>query len=659
MTGINTNLNWSHRLSQRVFMTAGYQFSRMATLSKPFWDGRANISGQAGITGNSQDSADWGPPTLAFSSGIAGLSDAQFSRNRNQTDGASYSLLWSRYRHNIKFGGDFRRRQFNYLAQQDPRGGFTFTGAATAASASGTGADFADFLLGIPDTSAIAFGNADKYFRESTYDAYAMDDWRINPQFTLNVGLRWEYGAPITELYGRLVNLDIAPGFAAVAPVLESNPVGSLTHDRYPGSLIRPDKRGYQPRVAIAWRPISGSSTLVRASYGIYDDTSVYQTLAQQMAQQAPLSKSLSVQNSSACPLTLANGFNACSAVTANTFGVDPNFRVGYAQNWSASVQRDLPGSLQLVASYLGIKGTRGVQEFLPNTYPTGSVNSCSACPVGFAYLTSNGNSSREAGQVQLRRRLHNGLTASLLYTYAKAIDDDAALGGQGAVMPTQTFGSSLGGAGGGASALMAGPAIGPSNLAIAQNWLDLRAERGLSTFDQRHLLNVQAQYSTGMGIGGKTLMSGWRGALYKEWNIGTQISVGSGLPETPVYLTAVPGTGVTGTIRPNATGASIYAAPTGLALNPAAYAAPPAGQWGNAGRDSVTGPDAFTLNVSMGRTFRLDSRWNLDLRIDSTNFLNHPTFTSWYTTINSAQFGLPASANNMRSLQTTVRLRF
>ena len=276
LTGINTNLNWSHRLSQRVFITAGYQFSRLATLSKPFWDGRANVSGQAGIMGNNQDPANWGPPTLAFSSGIAGLSDAQFSRNRNQTDGASYSLLWSRYRHNIKFGGDFRRRQFNYLAQQDPRGVFTFTGAATAASASGTGADFADFLLGLPDTSAIAFGNADKYFRESMFDGYAMDDWRINPQFTLNWGLRWEYGAPITELYGRLVNLDIAPGFAAVAPVLENNPVGSLTHDRYPSSLIQPDKRGYQPRVAIAWRPISGSSTLVRASYGIYDDTSVY-----------------------------------------------------------------------------------------------------------------------------------------------------------------------------------------------------------------------------------------------------------------------------------------------------------------------------------------------------------------------------------------------
>ena len=84
-------------------------------------------------------------------------------------------------------------------------------GSASGAAVGGD--DFADFLLGVPDTSSIAFGNADKYFRESVYDAYITDDWRVNPQFTLNAGIRWEYGAPITELYGRLVNLDIASGF--------------------------------------------------------------------------------------------------------------------------------------------------------------------------------------------------------------------------------------------------------------------------------------------------------------------------------------------------------------------------------------------------------------------------------------------------------------
>ncbi len=413
------------------------------------------------------------------------------------------------------------------------------------------------------------------------------------------------------------------------------NPVGSLTGEQYPNSLVRPDKRGFQPRIGIAWRPVSGSSLVVRAGYGVYYDTSVYQTIAVQMAQQPPLSKTFSVQNSAANPLTLANGFNAVPA--GNTFAIDPNFRVGYAQNWNLAVQRDLPGSLQMTATYLGIKGTRGVQEFLPNTYPAGAVNPCPSCPAGFAYLTSNGNSTREAAEIQLRRRLHSGFTAAVEYTFSKSIDDDAVLGGQGATIP----------------------AAPPRALAIAQNWLDLSAERGLSSFDQRHLLTAQIQYTTGMGMAGGTLLSGWRGALFKEWTFGAQITAGSGLPQTPVYLAPVEGTGVTGTIRPEYSGAPLYAAPAGLYLNPAAYTAPPAGQWGNAGRDTITGPAQFTLNASLGRTFRLNDRFNLDLRFDATNALNHVNYTAWDTTVNSTQFGFAAAANAMRSVQTTLRLRF
>jgi hypothetical protein len=646
LLGINTSANWSHRLNQAWFMNLGYQFSRLATHSTPYFEDRENVSGEAGITGNDQNPMNWGPPSLTFSSGIAGLSDAQSSFNRNETSGVSDSLRWVHAGHNITFGSDFRRQEFNYLSQQNARGSFTFTGAAT-------GSDFADFLLGIPDTSAVAFGNADKYFRESVYDAFINDDWRISPELTLNVGARWEYGAPITELYGRLVNLDIAPDFAAVAPVVAAAPDGTLTGQRYPTSLVRPDKRGIEPRVGIAWRPISGSSTVVRAGYGIYYDSSVYQTIAVQMGQQPPLSKTLSVQNSPSDPLTLADGFVASPSITGNTFAIDPNFRPGYAQNWQLSVQRDLPGSLQMTATYLGIKGTNGPQEFLPNTFPVDAVNPCPACPTGFAYLTSHGNSTRQAGQIQLRRRLHNGLAGTLQYTYSKSIDDDAALGGQGASATGQNMPSASSPSSG------TGGSAGPATLAIAQNWLDLSAERGLSTFDQRHVLSLQTQYSTGMGIGGGTLLSGWKGALFKEWNLSTAITAGTGLPETPVYLAPVVGTGVTGTIRPDYTGAPLYAAQGGYFLNQAAYIAPPAGQWGNAGRDSITGPAQFTLNASLGRTFRVSDRLNLDLRVDSTNALNHAAFTAWNTIVNSPQFGLPAAANAMRSMQTTLRLRF
>ena len=114
-----------------------------------------------------------------------------------------------------------------------------------------------------------------------------------------------------------------------------------------------------------------------------------------------------------------------------NTFAVDPNLRVGYAQTWQLSVQVDLPRSLQLTATYQGIKGTHALQEFLPNTYPTGAVNPCPSCPSGFIYMTSNGNSTRESGTLQLRRRLHSGFTATMQYTFSKSIDD-AALGGRG-----------------------------------------------------------------------------------------------------------------------------------------------------------------------------------------------------------------------------------
>jgi len=616
-TGFNANANWRYMASQRLNFSLGYQFSRMTMRTTPYFANRQNVSGEAGITGNNQEPGNWGPPNLSFSSGIAGLSDAALSLTRNQTSGVSFTGFWMRRPHNITFGADFRRQQFNLLGQQNARGNFTFTGAAT-------GSDFADFLLGVPDTSAIAFGNADKYFRAVSYDAYFTDDWRVSPGLTINAGARWEYNSPIAEKYGRLVNLDVAPGFAAEAPVEGSNPTGPLTGRRYPTSLVQPDKHAWQPRVGLSWRPFFGTSTLVRAGYGLYYNTSIYQPIATMMAQQSPLSKSLSVQNSPANPLTLANGFNASPSTTTNTFAIDPNFRAGYSHNWSLSVQQDLAGSMVMTATYLGIKGTRAAQVFLPNTFPAGAVNPCPACPAGYAYMTSNGNSTREAGLVQLRRRLHNGFTASLQYTFAKAIDN-AALGGRG-----------------------------QGSQVIAQNWLNLDAERGLSNFDQRHQATAQVQYTTGIGVGGGTLLRGWEGAAFKGWTFIANITAGSGMPLTPVYVAAVRNTGVTGSIRPDYTGAPVYAAPAGRFLNPAAYAAAAAGLWGNAGRNSITGPDQFALNASMGRSFG-----DVDLRFDSTNALNHVTFPSWNTSVNSAQFGLPNAANAMRSVQATLRWRF
>lgn len=616
--GWNLSLNWMHRFSQRVFTNTRVEYSRQSSRLTPYFAGVENISGNAGITGNNQEPLNWGPPSLAFASGIASLGDAQQSLTRNQTASISSSTNWNYRSHNMTFGGDYRRQQFNQLSQQDPRGTFNFTSPGAA------GYDFAGFLLGIPDTSSIAFGNADKYFRAKIYDLFFNDDWRMRTGFTLNYGLRWEYNTPIVEKYGRLVNLDIAPGFTKAAPVVANQPTGPVTGQNYRDSLVNPTRNAIEPRVGFAWHPILGSSMVVRGGYGIYYDTSLFLSIATRMAQQAPLSKSLIVSNSKEAPLTLANGFYTPPNVLTNNFAIDPNFRVGRSQNFYVSVQRDLPFALVMSVQYMGNRGGRAQQQSLPNTYP-GTQNPCPSCPSGFYYLSSNGSSSRNAGIVQVRRRMHNGFTASVQYTFAKALDN-AALGAQGQ-----------------AGAL------------TAQNWLDLGAERGRSNFDQRHVFNITGQYTTGMGMRGGALLSGWRGAAFKKWTIVTQITSATGRPLTPIYPSATGGSGVTGSIRPNYTGLPVYDGPGGLAFNRAAFAEPAAGQWGNAGRNSLTGPGQFTLNGSMQRSF---GEGKVDFRLDASNALNHPVFGAWNANIQSAQFGLPTSPGAMRVIQANLRVR-
>jgi carboxypeptidase family protein len=606
--GINANAAYRRTFTSRFYGTFTFTFSRFSNRLDPFFAGRENVSGAAGIAGNNQDPLNWGPPSLQFNqSSIAGLSDGNASVTHNQTSAIGYTSSWNHHGHNITFGGDYRRQQFNTISQSNPRGTFTFNGAATDF-------DFTDFLLGIPDASAIAFGNADKYLRGVQPDLFFQDDWKLSSGLTLQLGMRWEYGSPLTEKYGRLVNLSIAPGFSAIAPVVANTD---------PRPLIRPDDRGIEPRFGLAWRPFASSSLVVRAGYGISYNTQTYQPFANQMVQQSPLSTSLNVANTAANPLTLANGFYAPPNVATNTIAVDPNFRPGYAQVWNLVMNRDLPADMQVVATYTGTKGTHQLQAFAPNTYPTGPVG-----PSGYVYYTSGGNSARESGTLELRRRMHTGFAATAQYTWSKSIDDAALLGGGG-----------LG--------------------VVAQNWLNLEAERGLSGFDQRHLANLQLQYSPGMGLGGGTLLSGWRGRLVRDWTFVDAITLGSGLPLTPVSSLLCPATGTPCSVRADYTGAPLYDAPAGAFLNPAAVTTKGPGQWGNAGRDSMTGPGQFSMSGSMSRAFRLNDRFTLNLRINASNPLNHVVVTQLNTTVTNQLFGLPLAVNPMRTLTTTMRLTF
>lgn len=607
--GINASVQWSRSFSAHLTNNAQYTFSRMRQLSTPYFAYTQNVAAELGIAGTSQSPWNWGPPNLSFTN-YGGLSDANYSLTRNQTSGIGESLLWVRGSHNLTFGGDFRRQQFNQFGDANGRGTYSFNGSTT-------GYDLADFLLGLPVTSAIRYGNADKYFRGSGYDWYVNDDWRIASRFSLILGLRWDYATPMAELYSRVVNLAVAPDFSSIAPVTGE------------AALIHPDRNNFSPRLGFAWRPLTKGSLVVRGGYGVYYNTSVYNIIAGNMAQQPPFAQSLSVSATAANPLSIANGFLAATPQTlTSTYAIDPNYRIGYAQTWTLSVQHDLPLSFFGTVGYMGTKGTRLDQQFLPNSVAPGAVES--VLPHNYIYETSNGDSIYHALQLQLNRRFHSGVMAHASYQFSKSIDN-AGTGGRG-----------------------------QANTPVAQDWLDLSAERGLSSFDARHNLSLQVQYSTGMGAAGGTLMRGWTGALLKDWTVSGNITMRSGNPFTATVgggRSQVGGTAANNTVRADATGLPVEAA--GMLFNTAAFEAPALGLWGNAGRNTIPGPTVFSLDASLGRVIRFGERRSADLQLQAQNALNHATITSWGTVFGSSTWGLASAAAPMRKISINLRFRF
>ncbi|HBY61752.1 MAG TPA: TonB-dependent receptor, partial [Solibacterales bacterium] len=621
-SGVNASLMWSRTIRAGVINSANLAFSRARQEAIPFFAFERNVAGELGIPGVSALPQNWGPPTLRFVN-YAGLSDGNYSLNRNQTFSVGDTLLWTKGTHTRSVGVNFRRFQTNRLSDTNGRGTWSFNGIATStalngAAIPGAGYDFADFLLGYATTSNIRYGNPDQYFRSSSWDIHANDDWRVHPKFTVNYGVRWDYALPVTELYGRLVNLASANGFATVNQV---TPGGVL-----PDALVYPDRNNFSPRVGFAFRPRLNNSLVIRGGYGVYYNTSVYNIIAANMAQQPPFAQVLNASGSRLQPLSLANGFAiAPGAAGLGTYAIDPYYRIGYAQTWTVSVQRDLPRGLFATVGYLGTKGTRLDQQYIPNSSAPGLPQS--TLPTGFAFQNSNGNSIYHAAQFQLNRRFRSGFGANTSYQWSKSIDN-AGTGGRG-----------------------------QGGTPVAQNWLDYAAERGLSSFDARHNLSVQAQYSTAMGVRGGTLLQGWKGKLFKDWTVGSTLTFRSGNPFTATVRSQVQGTSVNNTVRADATGLPIDA--PGMLFNTAAFAQPQAGRWGTAGRNTIPGPGALYLNGSVGRVIRFDEKRTLDLQMQGQNVLNRVVITQWGTVVGALNYGVASNAAAMRRLTLNARFRF
>ncbi len=637
--GLSLDATWTHNFRTGLIGNFRWSFSRNRGNTVPYFANGPNVAAQLGITGTSNNPLNYGPPNLSFTN-FGGLTDASAALSRNQSSSVNGGLTFVRGRQTISGGIEFRRNQINNRSDQNGRGTFVFSGLSTSGfdlngqPLAGTGFDFADFLLGLPQSSSIRFGSADTYFRGSAYNAYVQDDFRIAPNLTVNFGLRYEYLTPVREKFNRMANLDIAPGFTAVAPVTpgQAGPYSGL----FPAGLIDPDRNNFAPRIGIAWRPFPKRRTLVRAGYGIYYNGSIYNQAASRLAQQPPFANSSTFNTSLAHVLTLQDGFSGISTTEiTNTYAVDRFYRTGYAQTWNFAVQQELPLSLVVEVGYLGTKGTRLDIQRLPNRSAPGSPLTAEqrrqiGNAVGFTFDSSDGNSIYHAGQLRLSRRFRRGLSGNLMYTYSKSIDNASTFGGGAAV--------------------------------VAQDDKNLAAERGLSSFDRRHTLSVGYMLSSpSTGSTDRLTARGWYGHFMKNWTLSGNISYQSGSPFTAQVLgnrSDSGGTGAVGSSRADASGLPLRLA--GAFFNPAAFVLPPAGRYGNAGRNTIAGPGSFVLNAAVGRSFRLDeSRHSLELRMEANNALNTLNVTRIGTTVNASNYGLALGAGQMRSVQATMRLRF
>jgi len=522
------------------------------------------------------------------------------------------------------------------LNYQNARGSFTFSGLLTSQlnaqgePVSGTGFDFADFLLGLPQSSSLQYGDGNYNLRSWATGWYARDDWRPSRGLSINFGIRYEYFAPYTELNGHLADLLVFPGFTGVS-VVTPGAAG------LPSSIIKPDTHAFSPRLGIAWRPSAKASTVIRGGYSIFYSPSAYSQLGTYLATQPPYSTSLSLTTSAAVPLTLQSGFPIIPSQTIpNTFAVDPNFKLAYAQTWSFAIQHTLPHGFLLELEYIGTKGTdlpvaEQPNRPLPGTSPLDTQEQLQIpYATSFTYETSQANSSFNAGQVRFTRRFARGVSWVVLYTRSKSIDDASSFSGPGGT--------------------------------VVQFIDNLNLERGLSSFDQRNNLQTTFLLSSPVGVHGLLRNGGWATKTLAGWTVSGTFTAASGMPLTALVagnLSNTAGLAGSGTTRAEATGLPIYGGNNPY-FNLAAFTTPPPGEFGDAGRDTIPGPFQVSFNTALNRAFRFgDTRRQLQLRLSATNALNHVAITGFGTTVNSATFGLPTAATATRTVQLLMRFSF
>jgi hypothetical protein len=412
----------------------------------------------------------------------------------------------------------------------------------------------------------------------------------------------------------------------------------SANYGKLPGSLVYPDGVAIAPRVGVAWR--LPKQTVIRAGYGMNYTVSQYATFASAMAYQPPFANEQTNISTNVCPppaadcFSLANGFPSPNAV--GNYAVNPHDRLPYVQAYNVDIQKTLPWGVMVNLGYNGSHGSNLDVKIAPRAV-AGSPNTDPG-NVPFFYEEYGAFSRFNAATVRVNKRLSSGIGLGAYYQYAHSIDDAGSMGGTSSV--------------------------------VAQNWQDIAADEGNSSFDVRHRVTGNYLYELPFGKDKFYFTTGKMSHILEGFSVSGTFTFATGTPLTPTLLVSQSDVsrGTAGTERlDRVPGVSIAAGGGSLKrwFNTDAFKSP-SGIYGTASRNSISGPGTVQNNMSLSKTMQLGETRSFEFRATATNVFNTVQYSGVNTAMPSSNdaniannFGQVTSVSNMRQFQFMGRFRF
>lgn len=524
------------------------------------------------------------------------------------------NLTWTHDRHTLKAGVEFRSIQVNQ--NYGEHGKLTFSTVESLAANSVKKATL---------TGALPIND----LRKNDYFLYAQDEYKWRPNLVLNLGLRYTIFDLFNEAHGKANPFD----FATCGPQGYCGVGASFGEQNY-GDI--------DPRVAFAWTPWKGGETVIRGGFGTYHEDGQLDDQNLPAKNEVP---SYSATGTSSAPLSWPLAFGA-GTISPNAEQRDR--KDSYVEQWSFSVQRELPANFVTTVSYLGSHGVHLLDTNVVNLInPATGVVQYPAFAPAIGWRGSIGMSSYNGLSVALRRSFSHGLLVAANYMWSHEIDNGSNGSGDG------------------------------DNL-DSQNPLCLACDRASGAWDARDVVNGNAVYQLPFGMGKPMLnRRGIANTIAGSWELTTTALARTGFPVNvllPSSYTAPDG--ATGTERPDLLKGVSLTPPGGRTvaqwINPAAFALP-AGEFGTAPRNLFPGPGTWQIDLSAGKAFPLPERGRLEFRAEAYNIFNHPQlgqpqstinpnttgFGSIINTVNTVSPVTPVGSGTQREMQFALRLVF